>query len=225
MKPVLFVGNLNYSSWSLRPFLALRWAGIDFDLQLIDLDQPGYGGDGIAELLALTPTGKVPVLKIGDACIADSLAISEWAHETGAQPLYPADPLARARVRSVVAEMHSGFAGVRRDLSMNIRRRCTAFGLPPETQREIRRLDQLFAGLCREHASAGNHLFGARTLADAFFTPVATRLRTYGIPLSPEAQAYCDTLLADAAFVSWEARILAEPARGFSRSGTDQLYT
>jgi glutathione S-transferase len=224
MKPVLYVGNLNYSSWSLRPYLALRWAGIDFDLHEVELDQPGYGGDGIAELLALAPTGKVPILRLGDTCVADSLAISEWAHETGMHPLYPADSLARARVRSVVAEMHSGYAGVRRDLSMNIRRRCTAFGLPDDTQREIQRLDRLFSGLRQEHASAGSHLFGLRTLADAFFTPVATRFRTYGIPLSPDAQSYCDTLLADPAFLEWEARVLAQPARGFSRSNTDQLY-
>ena len=225
MKPELFVGNLNYSSWSLRPFLALTWAGIEFELREIDLDQPGYGGDGIAELRALTPTAKVPVLRVGQITVADSLAISEWAHETGTAPLYPADPLARAQVRAVVAEMHAGYPGVRRDLSMNIRRRCVAHGLPAESEREIRRLDELFAGLRAAHASAGPHLFGARTLADAFYTPVATRFRTYGIPLSSQAQSYCDTLLADAAFVEWESRVLAQPVRGFSRSNTDQLYS
>lgn len=224
MKPELFVGNLNYSSWSLRPYLALSWAGIDFELREIDLDQPGYGGEGIAQIKALTPTAKVPVLRVGEITVADSLAISEWAHETGVLPLYPTDPLERAQVRAVVAEMHSGYTAVRRDLSMNIRRRCSARGLPEETEREIRRLDDLFATLRAAHAAEGAHLFGARTLADAFFTPVATRFRTYGIALSPPAQAYCDTLLADPAYLAWETRLLAQPARGFSRSNTDQLY-
>ena len=224
MKPELFVGNLNYSSWSLRPYLALSWAGIEFDLREIDLDQPGYGSDGIDAIKALTPTAKVPVLRVGEITVADSLAISEWAHETGVLPLYPAEALARARVRAVVAEMHSGYTAVRRDLSMNIRRRCVARDLPAETEREIRRLDDLFATLRAAHAAEGAHLFGARTLADAFFTPVATRFRTYGIALSPLAQAYCDTLLADAAYLAWEARLLAQPARAFSRSNTDQLY-
>lgn len=223
MKPVLYVGNLNYSSWSLRPFLALRWAGIDFDLVEIELDQPGYGEYAIAEVLAVNPTGKVPALRLGERVIGDSLAISEWAHEAG-QPLYPADLTERALVRSAVAEMHSGFAAVRRDLSMNIRRRCRAHGLPADTLRDIARLDTLFGSQRLAHAANGPFLFGTRTLADAFFTPVATRFRTYGIEISPAAQAYCDTLLADADFRDWEARALARPAQTFSRSNVDQLY-
>jgi glutathione S-transferase len=222
MKPVLYVGNINYSSWSLRPFLALRWAGIDFDMVEVELDQPGYGECAIAEILAFNPAGKVPALRIGDAVIADSLAICEWASETGTS-LYPQDALARALVRSVIAEMHSGFAAVRRDLSMNIRRRCKAFGLPADTLRDIARLDALFSGH-RRHAVVGPFLFGQRTLADAFFTPVATRFRTYGILLSADAQAYCDTLLGDAAFLEWERMVLAQPAKSFSRANIDGLY-
>ncbi len=221
MKPVLYVGNINYSSWSLRPFIALRWAGIDFDMVEVNLDQPGYGEYAIAEILAFNPAGKVPALRVGEIVIADSLAIAEWASETG-RSLYPQDPLERAMVRSVVAEMHSGFAAVRRDLSMNIRRRCRAFGLPADTLRDIARLDALFAGH-RQHRD-GPFLFGQRTLADAFFTPVATRFRTYGIALSADAQAYCDTLLADAAFLEWEQKVLAQPHAGFSRAPIDQLY-
>jgi glutathione S-transferase len=221
MTPVLYVGNINYSSWSLRPYLALIYAGIEFQLQEVDLDQPGYGDYAIADILAINPAGKVPVLRVGDTLIADSLAISEWAHDSG-RPLYPADPLARALVRSAVAEMHSGFAAVRRDLSMNIRRRCKAHGLPADTLRDIARLDQLFAH--RQHPERGPYLFGERTLADAFYTPVATRFRTYGIELSGAAQAYVDTLLADEPFQRWERMVLAQPATGFSRSNTDQLY-
>lgn len=223
MKPILYVGNINYSSWSLRPYIALRWAGIDFDMVEVNLDQPGYGDYAIAEILAFNPAGKVPALRVGAAVIVDSLAISEWASETGSS-LYPQDPLARALVRSAVAEMHSGFAAVRRDLSMNIRRRCKAFGLPADTVRDIARLDALFAGH-RKYAAEGPFLFGQRTLADAFFTPVATRFRTYGIELSADAQAYCDTLLADAAFLAWEQMVLAQPVTGFSRANIDGLYT
>ena len=222
MKPILYVGNINYSSWSLRPYIALRWAGIDFDMIEVDLDQPGYGDYAIAEILAFNPAGKVPALRIGDAVIADSLAIGEWASETGTS-LYPNKPLARALVRSAVAEMHSGFSAVRRDLSMNIRRRCKAFGLPADTLRDIKRLDALFASH-RQHAAAGPFLFGQRTLADAFFVPVATRFRTYAIELSADAQAYCDTLLADAAFLEWERQVLAQPVKGFSRANIDALY-
>lgn len=224
MKPVLYVGNINYSSWSLRPYLALRWAGIDFDLAEIDLDQPGYGESAIAAIRAVHPAGKVPLLRVGDVVVADSLAISEWAHETGPQPLYPSDPLARALVRASVAEMHAGFAAVRRDLSMNIRRRCVAYDLPPETLRDIARLDAIFGAEREARAADGSFLFGARTLADAFYTPVATRFRTYGIQLSAAAQAYCDTLLADAAFRDWETQVLARPATTFSRAPIDAMY-
>jgi len=225
MKPRLYVGNCNYSSWSLRPWLALRWAGIDFDETSIDLDQPGYGESNIAAIRAISPTGKVPVLRIGGEAVWESIAIAEWAAENSRTgPLLPADPLLRAQARAVVAEMHAGFGALRRDLPMNIRRRCRATGLPPETQTDIARVDALWSGLRERHAANGPYLFGPRSFADAFYLPVATRFRTYAIALSPAAQAYCDTLFADAAFREWEARALAEPAKPFSRAKTDSLY-
>jgi glutathione S-transferase len=120
--------------------------------------------------------------------------------------------------------MHAGFGGLRRDLPMNIRRRCRASGLPPDTLRDIARVAAMWAELRVRHGAQGPFLFGARSLADAFYLPVATRFRTYAIALSPAAQAYCDTLLADAAFREWEARARAEPAEPFSRARTDSLY-
>ena len=225
MKPRLYVGNCNYSSWSLRPWLALRWAGIDFDETSIDLDQPGYGESNIAAIRAISPTGKVPVLRIGGEAVWESIAIAEWAAEnsrTGA--LLPADPVARGQARAVISEMHAGFGALRRDLPMNIRRRCRASGLAAETLADIARVDAMWSELRGRHGTRGPHLFGARSLADAFYLPVATRLRTYAIALSPAAQSYCDTLFADAAFREWEARALAEPAKPFSRARTDSLY-
>lgn len=221
MKPRLFIGNRNYSSWSLRPGMALRWAGIDHEQTVIDLDQPGYGEAGIAAIAKVSPTGRVPALHVAGAVVWDSLAICEWASEAGASPLLPSDAVLRARVRSAVAEMHSGFAALRRDLPMNVRRRCVARGLPEDTRRDVARVDALWSQLCGEFAAAGPYLFGTRGLADAFFMPVVTRFRTYGIGLSAAAQAYCETMLADPAFREWEAAALAEPARF---SATDALY-
>lgn len=125
MATVLFVGNKNFSSWSLRPWLCLRWAGIAFEERVIRLDQPGYGERRIAEVLAVSSAGTVPALEVDGLSIWDSLAIAEWAAEQVASGvLWPADPSVRAVARAATAEMHSGFAAVRRDLPMNLRRRC-----------------------------------------------------------------------------------------------------
>jgi glutathione S-transferase len=221
----LYVANRNYSSWSLRAWLALRWAQLPFDEQLIDLDQPGYGEQAVAEVLAIHPSGKLPLLHTAFGVIADSLAIAEWAHEqSGTAALLPADPSLRAHVRAVVAEMHSGFAHVRRALTMNIRRRCKAFGLDTDTEREIARLTDIFVSYRAEFAAQGPWLFGARSLADAFFVPVASRFRTYDISLPAAARAYCDTLLADTDFLHWEQQVHAEPVAPFSRANFEQLY-
>lgn len=226
MRPHLYIGIRNYSSWSMRPWLCLKWAGIDFDEALLDLDQPGYGTQGLASVLAVSPAGKVPALHVGGTVVWDSLAIAEWAAEQpGAKPLWPKESLLRAEARSVTAEMHAGFSGIRRDLAMNIRRRCTATDLPPETLRDIARIDSLWSGLRKRHRQTGTFLFGDRSIADAFYTPVATRFRTYAIGLSSEAQAYCDTLLADAAFKQWEKKALAEWKAPFSRAALDEAYT
>lgn len=225
MQVQLYIGNRNYSSWSLRAWLCLRWAGIPFDETLIELDQPGYGEGRIAEVLAVSPSGLVPVMRQAGEPVWDTLAIAEWAAEQTRGPaLLPSDPLQRAQVRSAVGEMHAGFAALRRELPMNLRRRCRAFGLSPAAQADIARIDQMWASLRERHGAGGPFLFGARSLADAFYLPVATRMRSYDIALSPAAQTYGQTLLADRDFGEWEARVLAEPPRPFSRAPTDQLY-
>lgn len=224
MTPRLTIGNRNYSSWSLRPWLCLRWANVVFEERFFDLDQPGYGEDGIAALLALSPNGKVPLLEVDGGAIWESVAIAEWAAEQPGAALLPADPLLRAQVRAAVAEMHAGFPALRRDLPMNIRRRCVASNLPADTTRDLKRLDALWSGMRRAHGARGPYLFGRRSMADAFHLPVATRLRTYAVTLSPESDAYGRTLLADPAFLEWERRVLAEPRTIFSRAPLDAVF-
>ena len=223
MKTTLFIGPRNYSSWSLRPWLALKWAGIAFEERLLDLDAPGYGEGRIADVLKVSPSGRVPALHAGDLHLWDSLAICEWAAEQAPGTLWPTDADERAVARALSCEMHAGFAGVRRDLSMNIRRRCAARDLPDDTLRDIRRLEEIFTECRRRRRHDGAHLFGARSIADAFFTPVATRFRTYAVKLNETAEAYCATLLADAAFLEWE-RLGEKEWKAFSRADTDRLY-
>jgi glutathione S-transferase len=210
-KPILTIGNKNYSSWSMRPWLALMWAGIEFDEVVVPLGGPGYGKSQIPEVLKASPSGKVPALQVGGVTIWDSLAICEWAAEQTPRALWPEDPRTRAVARSAACEMHSGFAALRRDLSMNIRRRTTPRDWPEDTIRDIARVQELWA-YCRDgYGQAGPFLFGQRSIVDAMFAPVATRFRTYGVTLSPQAQAYCDAIFADAAFGAWERAAQAEP--------------
>ena len=212
MKPILYIGNKNYSSWSLRPWLALKWAGIAFEERVILLDKPGYGKSKIADVLAVSPSGRVPALALGDLTIWDSLAISEWAAEQPDAKLWPRDPLVRAACRSVVCEMHSSFAAMRRDLAMNIRRRVSARAWPDDTRDDLARVEELWTTTRQRYGSSGPFLFGERTLADAFYAPVVTRLRTYGVPLSKTAAAYSQAVLADAAFREWEQAAVEEQA-------------
>ncbi len=210
--PILFIGNKNYSSWSMRPWLALKWAGIAFDERLIPLGGVGYGKSQIPEVLAVSPSGKVPALQVDGHTVWDSLAICEWAAEQN-PALWPQDPAVRAVARSAAAEMHSGFAALRRDFSMNLRRK----GEPRKTatsadaQADIARIDELWSQMRTQFGGGGGYLFGDRCIADAIYAPVATRFRTYGLALSPAAQAYADALLADPAFQEWEAAAAAEP--------------
>lgn len=205
-RPILTIGNRNYSSWSMRPWLALTWAGVDFETRVIELGP--VGGPRNERISPFSPTGLVPVLHLGDEVIWDSLSIGEWAAEQNPS-LLPTDPIERALCRSASAEMHSGFSLVRRDLPMNIRRSTKPRILSNETADQVARIDALWSGLIVRFN--GPYLFGASpTLADAMFAPVATRFRTYSIALSNAAQNWCDTILADSAFSAWEREALAE---------------
>jgi glutathione S-transferase len=210
VKPVLYVGNQNYSSWSMRPWLVLSWGGIDFETRVVPLGGPGYAVRRMPSVLAISPSGTVPALHVGPEVIGDSLAISEWAAEQ-VPALWPADPIVRALARSAACEMHSSFGALRGTLACNIRRRAEPRELSADVRRDVERIDALFCALRARFGAGGPYLFGAeRTIADAFYTPVATRFRTYAVKVSPAAQSYADTLLSDPAFLRWEAAALAE---------------
>lgn len=200
----LFIGEKNYSSWSLRPWLTLKWAGIPFEEVLIPLQQPGFGAQKIAEILAVSPSGHVPAFHAGRLVIWDSLAIAEWVAEQEPS-LWPSDAAVRAVARSATAEMHSGFLAVRRAMPMNITRRCIAQTWREDTMQAIARLEELWEECRTLYGAHGPWLFGKRSIADAFFTPVATRFRSYSVGLRGVSAAYCKTLLGDADFCQWEA--------------------
>lgn len=209
MKPVLYVGNQNYSSWSMRPWLALTWAEIAFETRVIVLGGPGYMNRQMSEVLAVSPSGAVPALHVEGETIGDSLAIAEWAAER-TPSLWPEASITRALARSAAAEMHSGFGAIRARLPCNIRRRAEPREFDEEVRREVARIDALWVSLTSRFG--GPYLFGASpTIADAFFTPVATRFRTYGVEVSAVAQRYADVLLANPAFLAWEKAGIAEP--------------
>jgi glutathione S-transferase len=209
MTPILYIGNKNYSSWSMRPWLALKWAKIAFDEVLIPLGGEGYGTGQMANVRAVSPSGRVPALSWGGFTIWESLGIVEWAREKSPD-LLPADPEARAVCRSLVAEMHAGLAAMRRDLPMNIRRRTAPRDWPADTRADLKRVEEIWASTRERYGAAGSMLFGSRSIADAFYAPVATRFRTYGVTLSRVAAAYCEAIFADDAFKEWEGAAQAE---------------
>ncbi|MFT3729303.1 MAG: glutathione S-transferase family protein [Terricaulis sp.] len=219
--PVLYIGNKNYSSWSMRPWLALKWGGIPFTEKLIQLGGEGYGRSQIKEIRAVSPSGRVPALHVNDTVIYDSLSICEWAAEQ-TPGLWPRDTMARAVARSAAAEMHSGFFALRAAMSMNVRRELDA---EPDWNAHTRAdLDQVFTlwgGLRARYGDGGQFLFGPRSIADAMFAPVATRLRTYKVTAPEVVVAYCETIFADEAFKEWEAAGKAEP---WTVEETEKLY-
>jgi glutathione S-transferase len=189
---LLVIGNYNYSSWSLRAWLALKVFAFPFDVVRIPL----YGPGAKDELLKHSPAGKVPILKDGDAVVWDSLAILEYLAEKNPR-VWPADPRERARARSISAEMHSGFPSLRNHMSMNVRRRYPGKGRTPEVLAEIRRIDQIWS------QAKGPFLFGPFSAADAMYAPVALRFRTYEVQVSN--RAYLEAVLALPAMQEWIA--------------------
>lgn len=210
---VLFVGNKNLSSWSLRPHLALAYTGAAFDEIVIRLDRP----DTRKRILEITPSGRVPALRDGDVLVWDSLAICEYLNERFPEAkLWPQSPAARAQARAVSAEMHSGFADLRREMPMNITRRTPR---TPSTAaaEDIARVLALWTELRAKAPGAGDaagpFLFGAFSIADAMFAPVVTRFVTYDVKVPDVARAYMDAVLALPAMVRWIADA-SEEVRG-----------
>jgi glutathione S-transferase len=200
---VLVIGNKNYSSWSMRPWVLLRQAGIEFEeVQLKFGDNQGrLTVPGIEKYSA---AGKVPVLVIDGEPVWDSLAIAETVAERFPHlQLWPVDAKARAHARAICAEMHSGFQAVRGNMPMNIRGRHPGKGLTAETQRDIDRIAAIWTQ-CRERfGSGGPLLFGRFTIADAYYAPVVMRFQTYAVKLPPAAQSYCEAVLSLKAVREW----------------------
>ena len=202
----LVIGNKNYSSWSMRPWVAMTAFGIPFNEVRVLLDQP----DTSSRIAEYSAAGRVPVLIAGDMTIWDSLAICEYlAEQFQEQHLWPQDVAARAMARSVVAEMHSGFAGLRSAMSMNIRMHLPGRGRTPEAQGDIGRISEIWEE-CLSRFGHHQYLFGDFSIADAFFAPVVMRFRTYGVALAPALQAYCDRMQAHPAVARWMREALAE---------------
>ena len=204
-EPTLVIGNKNYSSWSLRPWLAMKVAGIPFAEHRIPL----YGPGSKAQILAYSPAGKVPCLADGDLRVWDSLSICEYLAEKH-PGLWPQDPAARALARSVSAEMHSGFANLRAKMSMNIRKRYPGLGRTPESMADVARIVSLWSDCRARYGKGGRFLFGAFSIADAMYAPVVLRFRTYEVELPADCRAYSDAVLALPAMQDWIAAAMAE---------------
>lgn len=203
----LVIGDKNYSSWSLRAALAVELAGVECEEVLVRLYQP----DSRAQLLRHSPSGKVPVLLTEHGPVWDSLAIAEYLAERYPEAqLWPQAPEARALARSVCAEMHSGFSALRSHLPMDLARDKALTELPDAAQADIDRICAIWAD-CRERfATSGNYLFGQASIADAFYAPVAARLRSYRVALPTAAAAYVETIYRWPAFRRWYQAALQE---------------
>ena len=210
----LYIGNRNYSSWSMRPGVLLAQAGIEHEAVLIRFD--GFSAEsqfkrGVA---AISPAGRVPVLVDGDLAVWDTLAIAEYlAEKFPAMNLWPVEIAARARARSVCAEMHSGFSALRGACPMNIEAALPDAGAQlwrdnAEVRADVARIVEMWTGLL--DASGGPMLFGAFTIADAFYAPVCMRLFTYALPVPPAVRAYMERVRALPGVAAWVEAALAE---------------
>ena len=204
----LVIGNKNYSSWSMRPWLALRANRIAFEEVFIPL----YTGEADKKkILDFTGSGKVPALVDGDVTIWDSLAIIEYAAERFAEArLWPEERASRAHARSISAEMHSGFAALRNECGMNLHRPVGVIALSDAARADIARIQQIWIECRARHGKSGPFLFGAFGGADAMFAPVVHRFSTYAIEVAPEVRDYMGAMRSLPAFQEWTRAALAE---------------
>ncbi|QXG25536.1 glutathione S-transferase family protein [Pseudomonas viridiflava] len=203
----LIIGDKRYSSWSLRPWLVLEMTGAPFTDQVIRLNLP----DTRENILKYSPTGKVPALQCEHGTIIDSLAICEYLVERFPDvDLWPRDISARAQARSACAQMHSGFMSLRSNMPMDLRQDQALEVIPVDTQADIDRIVALWAECRKAAREDGPFLFGRPSIADAFFAPVAIRLRTYRVALPDEALAYIETIYQWPAFQRWRQAGLEE---------------
>lgn len=208
---VLYIGDPAYSSWSMRPWLALQRAGIAVDTQLVRLDEAGTRN----AIAAVSPAGTVPVLHWESLCVWDSLAICEWAADRS-EPgvLWPADPARKALARSVSASMHASFSALRDAAPMNLHR----YGQKLKTfdaaaSRDLHQLEHVWRVARGAESGDGPFLLGNWSIADAMATPYATRVVSYDLPVSPDTRAYVDALLDTAEYAAWKQMALTDPRR------------
>jgi glutathione S-transferase len=203
----LIIGNQNYSSWSMRPWIAMKAAGIPFEETVISLD----AADFKAVVSPFSGTGKVPVLIDGDVSVWESLAILEYlAEKFTAAGLWPSAPAARAHARAVANEMHAGFLPLRRHLPMNLWRPVIKRELTPEAVANVQRIEAMWADCRARYGAGGAFLFGRFGAADAMYAPVVARFHTYGVEVGAAARAYMDAVMALPAWHEWHAAALKE---------------
>ncbi|MDY7232200.1 glutathione S-transferase family protein [Hyalangium rubrum] len=204
----LIVASKNYSSWSLRPYLALAHTGQPFREVVVALDEPNTA----AEIARYSPSGRLPALQHGAIHIWDSLAICEYLAETFPQArLWPEDKAARAMARAVTAEMHSGFSALRQNMSMDLHARKPGKGRAPGVAEDIARIQALWNDCRSRFGQGGPFLFGHFSIADAFYAPVVTRFVTYDVELDAVGKAYRDAVLALPALQKWTEAARSEP--------------
>lgn len=206
-KAVLTISSKNYSSWCLRGWLMAKWAGLDFDEQMVSADDPSVR----AELLLQSSSILFPTLTCGGISIWDTLAIGEYLNETFPKAgLLPKDPAARAHCRAICGEMHSGFGALRSALPVNLKSVKPGFVVWSAAQADIDRILKIWADCFQKYG--GPYLFGkAPTIADAMYAPVCTRFRTYCVQLPPQAEAYCELIMNLPTMREWIEAAKAEP--------------
>jgi len=204
----LVIGNKNYSSWSFRPWLAMKVAGIAFDETVISLEAKDFK----ARVIALSGAGKVPVLIDGEIRVWESLAILEYvAEKFPAAALWPKDDGARAHARAVAAEMHAGFMPLRRLLPMNVWRPVKPQALDDGSKTDVARIEAIWRDGRARYGAAGPFLFGAFGAADAMYAPVVWRFHTYAVEVSDAARAYMGAMMALPAWREWQDAARREP--------------
>jgi glutathione S-transferase len=204
----LVIGNKNYSSWSLRPWLAMKVAGIAFDETVVSLEAKDFK----ARVMAVSGAGKVPVLIDGEIRVWESLAILEYlAEKFPAAALWPKDAAARAQARAVAAEMHAGFVSLRRLLPMNVWRPVKVRALDDGSKTDVARIETIWRDCRARYGAAGPFLFGAFGAADAMYAPVIWRFHTYAVEVSDAARAYMAAMMALPAWREWRDAARREP--------------